>query len=57
MLNLLVVFCFVLKPVHELIIMYITNSEMILGWSPFKSCVWHFRPPTKMAATVQLRCY
>jgi hypothetical protein len=29
-------------------------AEMILGWSSSKKCVWHFRTPTKMAATAEL---
>jgi hypothetical protein len=33
-----------------------------LGWNShwmdlFQNCVWQSRSPTKMAATVQLRCY
>jgi hypothetical protein len=29
-------------------------AEMILGWFPSNNYVWHFRPPTKMAATAEL---
>ena len=29
---------------------------IVIGWS-FQNCVWQSRSPTKMAATVQLRCY
>jgi hypothetical protein len=29
-------------------------AEMILGWSFFQNCVWHFRTPTKMATTAEL---
>jgi hypothetical protein len=29
-------------------------AEMILGLSPLRICVRHFRPPTKMATTAEL---